>query len=255
MYSRIKSILQPLTRSAGGRNGLHPSYAELYEHHAQCSNGSDAIGVGNTETIGQLELEILKQQGLSSETTLLDFGCGVGRLGRYAIPYLSDGSYIGVDIAPTMIKRAKARCGLESGCQMRWLTGDINALERLEQHSVDMACAYSVFTHMDAEDFFNHLKALRRVVKDLGMLVSSHLLLPESDDARQLFLQSASTPYAARRRKVITVVSCRQMVEQIAAMAGWQLRVWIPAEQQYSLTESASTAALGQSVCVLVPAA
>ena len=39
----------------------------------------------------------------------MDLGCGAGRLAVHAVPTLIGGSYIGVDISQTMLKRAKAR--------------------------------------------------------------------------------------------------------------------------------------------------
>jgi ubiquinone/menaquinone biosynthesis C-methylase UbiE len=49
------------------------------------------------ERFGLWQLEALKQIGLKPQDKLLDIGCGAMRLGIYAVPYLSEGLYCGVD--------------------------------------------------------------------------------------------------------------------------------------------------------------
>lgn len=54
---------------------------------------------------GQLQLDFLKSRGLTPEKTLLDFGCGTGRLAAKAIPYLEAGNYTGIDISEGCINQ------------------------------------------------------------------------------------------------------------------------------------------------------
>jgi ABC-2 type transport system ATP-binding protein/lipopolysaccharide transport system ATP-binding protein len=55
-----------------------------------------AVG-GQWNTIGSLQFEFLRSQGLKRSDCLLDVGCGSLRAGVYLIPYLDPGHYVGFD--------------------------------------------------------------------------------------------------------------------------------------------------------------
>ena len=71
----------------------------------------DAIG-GMWEEIGSLQLEFLKNMGLSPSNTLLDIGCGNVRGGRHFIRYVDSGNYTGIDIWPKWLEAALFPLGL-----------------------------------------------------------------------------------------------------------------------------------------------
>jgi ubiquinone/menaquinone biosynthesis C-methylase UbiE len=48
-------------------------------------------------------------EGLRPINTLVDFGCGNGRLAIKVIPALNGGTYIGIDISDTFLKKADQR--------------------------------------------------------------------------------------------------------------------------------------------------
>ncbi len=74
--------------SPDGNTLGNDTYEKLYEAQAQAVRVDEAIGVGPYDLIGQIELDILVMEGLQPEHTLLDFGCGNGRLAVHAIPLL-----------------------------------------------------------------------------------------------------------------------------------------------------------------------
>src|SRR4051812_48971736 len=65
-------------------------YESLYEAVAQ-SLGDDAVGGGDYNEIGEIELDVLRACGLEPHSALLDFGCGNGRLAIHAVPFLQRG--------------------------------------------------------------------------------------------------------------------------------------------------------------------
>ncbi|MGH7393310.1 MAG: class I SAM-dependent methyltransferase, partial [Candidatus Rokuibacteriota bacterium] len=154
-------------------------YEKLYEAHARKHPDARAIGAKDDdfETLGRIEFEILRAEGLERNTALLDFGCGTGRLAVQTIPYLTGGAYIGVDISPSMLKRAAetvARACPAPSCRVAWVRQPWARFLQ-DDASVDMICAFSVFTHMEHEDTYLYLKEARRVVRPGGRLVLSCL--------------------------------------------------------------------------------
>lgn len=82
------------------------AYEHLYESHARGDSSAESVGAGNYELIWKMALSLLKMAGLRSTHTLVDFGCGSGRLAVQVIPELNGGRYIGIDIAKTFLRRA-----------------------------------------------------------------------------------------------------------------------------------------------------
>jgi SAM-dependent methyltransferase len=195
-------------------------YQALYEAHARSHVGADAIGDGDFDTIGSGELAILRECGLRPDSALLDFGCGVGRLAKFAVPFLAAGSYTGVDIAPTMIKRAEASLGAAPrSCRVRWAVQGGPRFD-FPAASFDMICAFSVFTHLEHEDAYRYLLDAVRVIRPVGCFVLTCLPI-QSTWGRRAFLDSARLSLNDRWREVRNVATTLDFMVAIAALAGW----------------------------------
>ncbi len=208
-------------------------YGALYEQHAQIP-GPAAVGGGTFDDIGQRELVILQQHGLQPHHALLDFGCGIGRLAKFAIPYLSAGRYTGVDISPTMIQRAMENCSsITASRPVQW---KLQKDERFDfaDDTFDMICAFSVFTHMEHEDTFRYLKASLRIVKPGGKFLFTFLPINASLGA-QVFLGAAEVPLAERWSSVRSIASSLEMMRELSKMAGWQPLTWKLEEEGHSI--------------------
>jgi trans-aconitate 2-methyltransferase len=66
----------------------------------------------------QWGIEVVERLGLSGEETVLDAGCGSGRLTRHLIERLPEGKVVAVDASPSMIEQVRAvlRPGDEAIC-------------------------------------------------------------------------------------------------------------------------------------------
>ena len=230
-------------------------YADLYRRCAkEAASDEDIVGQGY-DWIGDVELAVLLECGLRPSSTLVDFGCGTGRLAVKAIPTLSGGAYIGIEIAEDILERAvrnvAAACP-DPPCEVIWLHNTGTTFP-LDDASADMICAFSVFTHLEHEDVYAYLVDARRAIKPSGCFVFSCLPL-ELPYARQIFRDSAALALADRWGKVRNIVTSRELMDEIAGLAGWEPARWYRGDQAtFGSASDRSHRLLGQSVCLLRP--
>ena len=229
-------------------------YEDLYERHAQELSPVTSIGDGDYDQIGRIELSALLAAGLGPEHTLVDFGCGTGRLAIHVIPRLPRGAYVGIDISRTMLTHAQssvdARCAGAS-CQVSWKHQTVTAFD-LPAESVDFFAVFSVFTHMEHEDSYRYLLDGRRVARQGARFVFSCLTM-DLPAARGIFLTSAGSSVAARWKSVRNVTTTYEYMAALAEMAGWRVDAWFKGDEQLIPLDGGAgqKVALGQSVCVL----
>ncbi len=83
------------------------AYALHTDHRVRQDGYKAAIDdAANWERHGNLQAKFLQARGLRPHHTLLEIGCGTGRLARKIVPYLNAGKYYGVDISPAAIAAA-----------------------------------------------------------------------------------------------------------------------------------------------------
>lgn len=216
-----------------------PVYEALYESHAVAHPDETVVG----ELIfGPIELEILVAQGLAPTNTLVDLGCGVGRLACEVAKWMHGGAYIGTDVSDSMLRRAESRLAALEGipdCAVRWIKQRGTSFD-LPDRSVDMIAAFSVFTHIEHEDTYNFLRDGLRVIRPGGRFVFSCLPM-DLATARSVFESSARLEHSDRWAQVRNVTTSVDLMDAISRMAGWEQERWIPARADY----------FGQTVCVL----
>ena len=77
----------------------------LLSAHDEKKAMSLAVG-GHFEAVGLLEYFLLLQNGLQRNHTVVDVGCGSGRLAVQLREYL-EGTYIGIDVIPDLFEYAR----------------------------------------------------------------------------------------------------------------------------------------------------
>jgi ubiquinone/menaquinone biosynthesis C-methylase UbiE len=229
------------------------TYEDLYDTYARENEIDQVVGPGDFDLIGRIELALLQMEGLKPEHTLVDLGCGVGRLAVHVIPTLIGGSYVGIDISKTMIKRAEARIAQavpNPPCRVTWQQQTTSHFN-LPDNSVDMICAFSVFTHMEHEDTFRYLKDALRIVKPQGRFIFSCTPLTLSI-GKEIFLHAASLDLKTRWKYVRNVTTSIDYMAEIARLAGWTpLRWYAGDEPNISLPNNGQKYPLGQASCIL----
>jgi ubiquinone/menaquinone biosynthesis C-methylase UbiE len=128
-----------------------------------------AVG-GDFEHMGLVECALLRYAGLRDNMSLIDFGCGSGRL-AWALgkePIRID--YYGVDVEQRLLDYAKTK----SPPHFRFALNHTLHI-RAPDAAADMVCAFSVFTHLHHAETYLYLEDIHRVLRRDGRLVFSFL--------------------------------------------------------------------------------
>jgi ubiquinone/menaquinone biosynthesis C-methylase UbiE len=141
--------------------------------HSRDEAMSLAVG-GQYEQFGLKEAEILQYAGLREGQSLLDFGCGSGRLAWALGQKKISIDYCGVDIIKAFLRYARKK----SPVNYRFILSRSLSIP-LPDASFDMASAFSVFTHLLHHESYNYLEELHRVVRPGGVVVLSFLEFSE----------------------------------------------------------------------------
>ena len=120
-------------------------------------------GLEDFEKLGEV-VSTYGARPFGETTTVLDFGCGTGRVLRWFRACMPDARLVGVETFEQGLAFCRDGLGVEAH-----LTAGMPPLD-LPDDSVDLVTAYSVFTHLDLETNRAWLRELVRVCKPDGLL-------------------------------------------------------------------------------------
>jgi len=154
-----------------------PGFLETYQKHTKRLQQkytrkqamSLAVG-GDFDAVGILEYCLLIQQGLQRQQTVVDVGCGSGRLAFQLREFLT-GQYIGTDVVPDLYKYAQEICKRPD---WKFLSAPGLTIP-VPDDSADYICFFSVVTHLLHDESYRYLEDAKRALKPGGKIIFSFL--------------------------------------------------------------------------------
>lgn len=222
-------------------------FVEDYEKHVQnliAAHPIDeamalAVG-GDYDGVGKIETAILKASGLKTGMSVFDLGCGSGRLA--ATLGKEKGlkiDYIGTDVVQDLLDYAVTK----TPPHFRFLRHQALSVPA-ENSSIDIACAFSVFTHLLHHETYIYIEDMKRTLKPGGKIVFSFLEF-SADNHWNVF---EATVNGARHA---TAPHLNQFIERNAIRL-WAERLGLKVERFVNSTEAVDGGEyLGQSTVFL----
>ncbi len=212
---------------------------------------SQAVG-GEFVAIGRLEFFLLRSLGLKPGHTVVDIGCGSGRLACQLAPF-PEIAYIGCDVVPRLLDYAKALCGRSD-----WQFHPTNGTSiPCASGSAHFACFFSVFTHLTHEDTYRYIMEAHRVLVPGGLLVMSFLEFQVPSH----WVQFKASVFNLRPDNHLNQFLSRDAIEAWAQHAGFEVvsihdgdSDYIPLESDVVFEDGrviSGAGTLGQSLAVL----
>jgi ubiquinone/menaquinone biosynthesis C-methylase UbiE len=189
-----------------------------------------AVGGGGYDDNGKIECDALIENGLQAGHSVIDVGCGSGRLSTQLSQQFGAAiTYCGVDVVPELLDYARSKADpTYRFCLTEGLT--IPAPDA----STDLVVAFSVFTHLKHRETWEYICDAERALKPGGRLIFSFLELPRH---RREFVYTIVVTLLGRRKVQNHFIS-RWRIKRWARTIGYHLEAigWHP---------------IGQSVAVL----
>lgn len=142
---------------------------ELMKLHPIDEAMSLAVG-GSYDEVGRDELAILQRFGLIDGMTVVDLGCGSGRLAKHLGLAFQHLEYLGIDVVQELLDYAATK----SPAHFRFMLHREISLPAAV-HSADFVAAFSVFTHLFHEETYMYLREAKKVLRPGGKIVLSFL--------------------------------------------------------------------------------
>jgi SAM-dependent methyltransferase len=129
---------------------------------------AEYVGGGDPLVTGHREAELIKHYVNLDGATVVDVGCGIGRLTRY-IAREPVARYVGTDIIPEVLETAE---GFAPSDRFEFYT--VSRCEiPVEDESADCVCGFSVLTHLLDEEIHEYMVDTSRVLKSGGKAIYS----------------------------------------------------------------------------------
>jgi ubiquinone/menaquinone biosynthesis C-methylase UbiE len=219
------SLLAALSRRFHGARGegdaelVDPGYGAIWVPQDEAEAMDQILNVSDPEVFeaaGRKDAELLGSF-IGPSDTVLDLGCGIGRVTRYVAPLCRE--IWAVDVSETMLQFARER--LAELPNVRFLLGRGTALPEIDTASVDFAYSLLTLQHVEREHAFRLLRELRRVLRDGGC---AYLTFPNllSDEYLRAFLHYVEVDEVGNPARARFYTP--QEVERILPAAGFTIR-------------------------------
>lgn len=151
--------------------GHRAKYEHLNTHIPKEDVGPTFVGGGDAALTGYNELETIRNFKKLNGASIIDVGCGIGRLTKYLL-HESVGEYLGLDIIPEILQDA---INVAKGHHnFNFAIGHDCKLPSADA-SADVVCGFSLITHLLDEEIFEYFMEARRVLRPNGVAVFSFI--------------------------------------------------------------------------------
>jgi ubiquinone/menaquinone biosynthesis C-methylase UbiE len=106
--------------------------------------------------------------GLTREMTVLDLGCGLGRVAKFLAPQV--GKYVGADFSENMIRLARIRNAALPNVEFHVTDG--RTLQSLADGTFDFVFCELAFQHMEKDVSESYVSEVHRVLKTDGVFLA-----------------------------------------------------------------------------------
>ena len=172
--------------SISNLTGHRAKYDRLSASLPQNEVGVAFVGGGDAIMTGYQELEVLRAFKELRGASIIDIGCGIGRLTSYLLEE-NVTEYLGLDIIPEIL--AEAIDAARNGQNFKFAIAENCKLPAADA-AADIVCGFSLITHLLDEEIFEYFTEARRVLRSDGIAVFSFLDF-ENTLHRQKFVQHA----------------------------------------------------------------
>lgn len=154
--------------------------------------------------------------GINDSDTILEIGCGVGRVGKVLSPRCS--KWIGTDISGQMLKFARQR--LDGLSNIELIELQEVGLQEIHDESIDLVYCTVVFMHLFEWDRYKYVEEAFRILKPGGRCYFDNADIA-SEEGWKFFLQHYNMD-ARSRPAHISMVSSKDELRVYAERAGFE---------------------------------
>jgi cyclopropane fatty-acyl-phospholipid synthase-like methyltransferase len=206
------------------RQAAHDLVKQNYSKYVSDSpNFNFAVGGNDEAIIASAQMRILREAGLQSLENILEIGSGTGRvlieLGKYLGP---ESTYIGVDVVDKCVQLTNDRINHLQLSKNSFQGMEMRDYLDFPAKEFSFVFAFSVFTHMEAEEIYNTLVKLKEVTNLNSKLLFTFLPL-EHEFGKKLFEQESKISLSNRYGRVRNVAISYKDAEILALRAGYKI--------------------------------
>ncbi len=176
----------------------------LLEVHPLDEAMSYAVG-GSYDQTGVHLVEVLERCGLKEGMSVIDLGCGSGRLAKHLGLRYDNIQYVGIDIVQELLDYAKD----QSPSHFEFILNHTLKIPASDE-SADMVAIFSVITHLLHQESFAYLREARRTLRPGGRIVFSFL---ESDHNWPIFQGMVDRAEAGIKDDQLNMITERSQID------------------------------------------
>lgn len=151
--------------------GHREKYRHLSAHLPPEEVANTFVGGLDPVLIGFKELEFIRSYGDLLNASVVDIGCGIGRLTRHLVDEpIQD--YLGTDVVPEILREANAFAPNDP--RFRFEVVEECRIPK-ENSAASVVVGFSVITHLTDEDTFEYIQEAHRVLRPGGTAIFSFL--------------------------------------------------------------------------------